>query len=118
MKLSTFHRGRSIGPQHGFTLLELLVAMVLSMIIFLAVIGAFVFLTMFFLCGMLGVGNFAWTVVLAFPIAAALTALNGAVVARLIYRPLLRAGRLNTLIGAIGLSMLPPTGSTMLPDGP
>jgi branched-chain amino acid transport system permease protein len=69
-------------------------------------IGAFVFLTTFFVCGMLGVENFAWTVVLAFPVAAAVTALNGAVVARLIYRPLLRAGRLNTLIGAIGLSML------------
>jgi len=69
-------------------------------------IGAFVFLTMFFLSGMLGATNFAWTIVLAFPIAAALTALNGAVVSRLIYRPLLQAGRLNTLIGAIGLSML------------
>jgi branched-chain amino acid transport system permease protein len=69
-------------------------------------IGAFIFLTMFFVAGMVGVSDFAWMVVLAFPIAAALTALNGAVVARLIYRPLLRAGRLNTLIGAIGLSML------------
>jgi branched-chain amino acid transport system permease protein len=71
----------------------------------LFMIGAFAFVTWFFLFIMLGVSSFVWALMLCFPFAAALTALNGWVTARLIYRPLLRAGRLNTLIGAIGLSM-------------
>ena len=33
MKLSTFHRGRSIGPQHGFTLLELIIATIILVIL-------------------------------------------------------------------------------------
>src|ERR1700682_2955272 len=33
MKLSTFHRGRSIGPQHGFTLLELIIASIILIIL-------------------------------------------------------------------------------------
>ena len=33
MKLSTFHRGRSIGPQHGFTLLELIIATIILIIL-------------------------------------------------------------------------------------
>ena len=33
MKLSTFHRGRSIGPQHGFTLLELIIATMILLIL-------------------------------------------------------------------------------------
>jgi general secretion pathway protein G len=33
MKLSTFHRGRSIGPQHGFTLLELIIATIILLIL-------------------------------------------------------------------------------------
>jgi general secretion pathway protein G len=33
MKLSTFHRGRSIGPQHGFTLLELMIASIILIIL-------------------------------------------------------------------------------------
>jgi len=71
----------------------------------LFMIGAFAFITWFFLFIVLGVSSFLWALVLCFPLAAALTALNGWVTARLIYRPLLHAGRLNTLIGAIGLSM-------------
>jgi branched-chain amino acid transport system permease protein len=68
-------------------------------------IGAFAFITWFFVFVMVGMSNFGWVLALSFPIAAALTALNGWVTARIVYRPLLRAGRLNTLIGAIGLSM-------------
>jgi branched-chain amino acid transport system permease protein len=71
----------------------------------LFMIGAFAFITWFFLFIVMGVSSFAWALALCFPFAAALTALNGWVTARLIYRPLLGAGRLNTLIGAIGLSM-------------
>jgi branched-chain amino acid transport system permease protein len=71
----------------------------------LFMIGAFAFITWFFLFIVLGVTSFFWALLLCFPFAAALTALNGWVTARLIYRPLLSAGRLNTLIGAIGLSM-------------
>ena len=33
MKLSTSHRGRSIGPQHGFTLLELIIATMILLIL-------------------------------------------------------------------------------------
>ena len=33
MKLSTLHRGRSIGPQHGFTLLELIIATIILIIL-------------------------------------------------------------------------------------
>src|ERR1700680_5110210 len=33
MKLSTFHRSRSIGPQHGFTLLELIIASIILIIL-------------------------------------------------------------------------------------
>jgi len=33
MKLSTFHPGRSIGPQHGFTLLELIIATMILLIL-------------------------------------------------------------------------------------
>jgi len=33
MKLSAFHRGRSIGPQHGFTLLELIIATMILLIL-------------------------------------------------------------------------------------
>jgi general secretion pathway protein G len=33
MKLYTFHRGRSIGPQHGFTLLELIIATMILLIL-------------------------------------------------------------------------------------
>src|ERR1700694_580972 len=33
MKLSTFHRGRTIGPQHGFTLLELIIATIILVIL-------------------------------------------------------------------------------------
>jgi general secretion pathway protein G len=33
MKLSIFHRGRSIGPQHGFTLLELIIATMILLIL-------------------------------------------------------------------------------------
>jgi general secretion pathway protein G len=33
MKLSTFHRGRNIGPQHGFTLLELIIATIILVIL-------------------------------------------------------------------------------------
>ena len=33
MRLSTFHRGRSIGPQHGFTLLELIIASIILIIL-------------------------------------------------------------------------------------
>jgi general secretion pathway protein G len=33
MKLSTCHRGRSIGPQHGFTLLELIIATIILVIL-------------------------------------------------------------------------------------
>ena len=33
MKLSTFHRGRSIGSQHGFTLLELIIATIILLIL-------------------------------------------------------------------------------------
>ena len=33
MKLSTFYRGRSIGPQHGFTLLELIIATIILLIL-------------------------------------------------------------------------------------
>jgi general secretion pathway protein G len=33
MKLSTFHRGRSIGAQHGFTLLELIIATMILLIL-------------------------------------------------------------------------------------
>ena len=33
MRLSTFHRGRSIGPQHGFTLLELIIATIILVIL-------------------------------------------------------------------------------------
>ena len=33
MRLSTFHRGRSIGPQHGFTLLELIIATMILLIL-------------------------------------------------------------------------------------
>ena len=33
MKLSTFHRGRSIGRQHGFTLLELIIATIILVIL-------------------------------------------------------------------------------------
>lgn len=33
MKLSTFHRGRSISPQHGFTLLELIIATIILVIL-------------------------------------------------------------------------------------
>jgi general secretion pathway protein G len=33
MKLSTFHRGRSIGLQHGFTLLELIIATMILLIL-------------------------------------------------------------------------------------
>lgn len=71
----------------------------------LFMIGAFAFITWFFLFIVLGVSSFFWALALCLPFAAALTALNGWVTARLIYRPLLSAGRLNTLIGAIGLSM-------------
>jgi branched-chain amino acid transport system permease protein len=71
----------------------------------LFMIGAFAFITWFFLFIVLGVSSFVWALALCFPFAAALTGLNGWVTARLIYRPLLSAGRLNTLIGAIGLSM-------------
>lgn len=71
----------------------------------LFMIGAFAFVTWFFLFIVLGVSSFLWALALCFPFAAALTALNGWMTAQLIYRPLLAAGRLNTLIGAIGLSM-------------
>jgi branched-chain amino acid transport system permease protein len=71
----------------------------------LFMIGAFAFITWFFLFIVMGVSSFVWALALCFPFAAALTGLNGWVTARLIYRPLLSAGRLNTLIGAIGLSM-------------
>ena len=33
MKLYTFHRGRSVGPQHGFTLLELIIATMILLIL-------------------------------------------------------------------------------------
>jgi general secretion pathway protein G len=33
MRLSTFHRGRGIGPQHGFTLLELIIATIILVIL-------------------------------------------------------------------------------------
>ena len=33
MRLYTFHRGRSIGPQHGFTLLELIIATMILLIL-------------------------------------------------------------------------------------
>jgi general secretion pathway protein G len=33
MKLSTFHRGRSTGSQHGFTLLELIIATIILVIL-------------------------------------------------------------------------------------
>ena len=33
MRLSTFHRGRSIGPQRGFTLLELIIATMILLIL-------------------------------------------------------------------------------------
>jgi general secretion pathway protein G len=33
MKLSTFHRGRNIGPQRGFTLLELIIATIILVIL-------------------------------------------------------------------------------------
>ena len=33
MKLSTFHRGRNIGSQHGFTLLELIIATIILVIL-------------------------------------------------------------------------------------
>ena len=33
MRRSTFHRGRSIGPQHGFTLLELIIATIILVIL-------------------------------------------------------------------------------------
>lgn len=68
-------------------------------------VGAFAFITWFFVFVVLGVSDFTWLLVLSFPLAGLLTALNGWVTSRVIYRPLLRAGRLNTLIGAIGLSM-------------
>src|SRR5204863_1257237 len=63
----------------------------------LFMIGAFAFITWFFLFIVLGVSSFVWALALCFPFAAALTGLNGWVTARLIYRPLLSAGRLNTL---------------------
>ena len=68
-------------------------------------IGAFAFVTWFFVFVGLGVDEFLWALALSFPFAAGLTALNGWVTARLVYRPLVHAGRLNTLVGAIGLSM-------------
>jgi branched-chain amino acid transport system permease protein len=68
-------------------------------------VGAFAFITWFFVFTVLGVSDFVWLLVLSFPLAGLLTGLNGWVTARVVYRPLLRAGRLNTLIGAIGLSM-------------
>ena len=33
MRLYTFHRGRSIGPQHGFTLLELIIATMILLVL-------------------------------------------------------------------------------------
>src|ERR1700724_129421 len=33
MKRSTFHRGRSIGPQHGFTLLDLIIATIILLVL-------------------------------------------------------------------------------------
>lgn len=68
-------------------------------------IGAFAFITWFFVFVILGIASFTWLLVLSFPLAGLLTALNGWVTARVVYRPLLHAGRLNTLIGAIGLSI-------------
>jgi branched-chain amino acid transport system permease protein len=68
-------------------------------------IGAFLFLNSVFVLGVLGVHELVPVLAFAFVVAAAITALNGWATMRLIYRPLLGAGRLNTLIGAIGLSI-------------
>jgi branched-chain amino acid transport system permease protein len=71
----------------------------------LFMIGAYMFVIPFFVLGAVGFHRLGITFALALPLAAVLTAGYGWATARLIYRPLLEAGRLNALIAAIGLAM-------------
>ncbi|MBV9521274.1 MAG: branched-chain amino acid ABC transporter permease LivH [Alphaproteobacteria bacterium] len=71
----------------------------------LFMIGAYMLVIPFFVLGGIGFHRLGLTFALALPVAAAATAGYGWVIARLIYRPLLEAGRLNALIAAIGLAM-------------
>lgn len=71
----------------------------------LFMIGAFLLVIPFFGLVALGFTNFEFAVFLALPFAAVGTAIYGWTTARLVYRPLLDAGRLNPLIAAVGLAI-------------
>ena len=68
-------------------------------------IGAFIALIGFIICGLLGIGSAPVAIVLVLLLAMAFTAIYGWAVERLAYRPLRHSFRLAPLISAIGMSI-------------
>ena len=68
-------------------------------------IGAFISLIGFIICGLLGIGSAPVAIVLVLLLAMAFTAIYGWAVERLAYRPLRHSFRLAPLISAIGMSI-------------